>query len=140
MSGSIWANILQHFTNYLCNVGPCLTDNVYEENNLYNALSTILGQHCITILSSKCCPNMSVTTLHKKTTCAILAQSTQTCFHRKTSCSFQCLVACILTSYNLTKQFWLFLFNAGLGVHLQHVGQGPTLTGAKSLEMNTHFL
>ena len=49
-----------------CNVDPWLTDNFYEENNLYN-VSTMLGQHCIGILSSQYCPNTSETTLHKKT-------------------------------------------------------------------------
>ena len=34
-----------------------------------------------------------------------------------------CLVACFLTRYNTTKQSWLFLFNVGLGVHLQLMGQ-----------------
>ena len=36
---------------------------------------TMLGQYCIGILSSQCCPNMSDTTLHKK---APFAMSTQT--------------------------------------------------------------
>ena len=51
-----------------------LTEKVYKENNPYNEVSTILAQHCITILSiqlstivakhcirilsSQCCPNM----------------------------------------------------------------------------------
>ena len=71
-----------------CNVDPWLTDNFYEENNLYN-VSTMLGQHCIGILSSQYCPNTSETTLHKKTVCAMLAQNAQTCFRTKTGyCSF----------------------------------------------------
>ena len=81
LSGSVWANIAQG--NHLCNVGPWLTDNFYEENNLYNVVSTMLGQHCIGILSSQCCPSTSEGTLHKKIACAMLAQSTQTRFCRK---------------------------------------------------------
>ena len=50
-----------------------MADNVYEENNLCNAVSTILGQHCIRVLSSQFCPNTSETTLHKETTCTVLA-------------------------------------------------------------------
>ena len=65
---------------HLCNVGPWQTDNFYEENNLYNVVSTMLVQHCIGILSIQCCPNMSERTLHKKITSAMLVQSTQTHF------------------------------------------------------------
>ena len=68
---------------YLCNVGPWLTGYFYEENNLYNVVSTMLGQHCTGILSSHCCPNTSERTLYKKITCAMLAQSAQTRFRRK---------------------------------------------------------
>ena len=55
----------------LWNVGPCawLRYNFYEEDNLYNIVSTILEQCCMEILSSQCCPNMSETTLHTKITC-----------------------------------------------------------------------
>ena len=81
LSGSVWANIAQG--NHLCNVGPWLTDNFYEENNLYNVVSTMLGQHCIGILSSHCCPNTSERTLHKKIICAIVVYSAQTRFRRK---------------------------------------------------------
>ena len=56
-SSSAWANIAQG--NYLCNVGPWLTNNFCEENNLYNVVPTMLGQHCIRIVSSQCCPNTS---------------------------------------------------------------------------------
>ena len=78
-------NNLQCFLDLsgLCNVGPWLTDNFYEENNLYNVVSTMLGQHCIGILSKHCCPNMSEKTLPKKITYAMLAQSAQTYFRRK---------------------------------------------------------
>ena len=81
LSESVWANIAQR--NRLWNVGPLLTDNFYEENNLYNVVSTFLGQHCIGILSSQCCPNTYEITLHKKITCTMLVQSTQTCFRKK---------------------------------------------------------
>ena len=49
--------------NHLCNVGPWQTDNIYEEDNLCNVVSTMLGQHCTEILSSQCCPNTSETML-----------------------------------------------------------------------------
>ena len=38
LSGSIWVNITQE--NYPCNVGPWLTDNFYEGNNIYNVVPT----------------------------------------------------------------------------------------------------
>ena len=41
------------------------------------------GQNCIGMLSSQCCSDTSETTLHKKITCAMLAQSAQTLFRRK---------------------------------------------------------
>ena len=81
VSGFFWVNIAQG--NHLCYVGPRQTDNFYETNNLYNVLSTMLGPHCITILSIQCCPNTSETTLHKKITCAMLTLSAQTLFRRK---------------------------------------------------------
>ena len=58
-AGFIWANIAQG--HYLCTVDPWLTNNFCEENNLYNVVLTMLGQHCIGILSSHCCPNTSET-------------------------------------------------------------------------------
>ena len=61
---SLLDSIAQGF--YLCNVHPWLTDNFCEENNLRNVVLTMLGQHCIGIFSSQCCPNTSQTTLHKK--------------------------------------------------------------------------
>ena len=66
-------------------------------------------------------------TLHKETTCKMLTQSAQTCFYRKIGCSFKCLVVCFLTSPSITKQSWLFLFNAGSGDHLWLAGQQWTL-------------
>ena len=53
----MWANIAQG--NYLCNVGPWLTDNL-----------SFIG-----ISYTQCCPNTSEITLHKKITCAILVLS-----------------------------------------------------------------
>ena len=76
-----WVNIAQG--NHLCNIGPWQTHNFYVINNLYNVVSTMLGPHCIRILSSQCCPNTLETTLLKKITCAMLTQSVQTCFRRK---------------------------------------------------------
>ena len=85
VSGSFWANTAQE--NHLCNVGSWQTDNFYEENNLYNIVSIMMGQHCIEILSSQYCPNTSEITLHKEITCAMLAQSVQTRFCRKITCT-----------------------------------------------------
>ena len=117
MSRSVWDNIAQG--NYLGNVGPWQI----KVNNLYNAASTILGHHCIRILSSRFCPNMSETILHKKTTCKVVPKSRQTCFCPKTGCSFKCLVACFLTRHNITKESWFFLFNVGSWVQLWLAGQ-----------------
>ena len=74
----------QHYTRFLpvlC--WPMSNRQFYEENNLYSFVSTLLRQYSIGILSSQCCPNTSETILHKKITCAMLDQSTQTCFRRK---------------------------------------------------------
>ena len=67
---SLLDDIAQGF--YLCNVESKLTDNFYEENNLYDVVSTMLGQRCIGILFFQCCPNTFETTMHKKSTCAVL--------------------------------------------------------------------
>ena len=83
---------------YLCNVGPQLTNNFYQGNNLYNALSTMLGQHCIAILPSQCFPNTSETALHKINTCAMLAQSPQKCFSQKNN-PYKCLDLPVSTLY-----------------------------------------
>ena len=85
VSGSFWANIAQG--NHQCNVGQWQTDNFYEQNDLSNVVSTMLGQNCLGILSSQYCPNTSETTLHKKTTCAMLVQSPGTTLHRKIICN-----------------------------------------------------
>ena len=77
----VWANIAQG--NHLFNVCPWLTDNFYEENNLYNVASTMLRQYYIGILSVQCCPNTSGRTLQKKIICTMLAQSAQQLFWRK---------------------------------------------------------
>ena len=71
---SLLDNITQGF--YLCNVGPCLADNFYEENNLYNVVSTMiwgniaqeyylvnvvqihLRQHCKNKLLVQCWPRV----------------------------------------------------------------------------------
>ena len=85
VSGFFWVNIAQG--NHLCNVGPWQTDNFHEINNLYNVVSTVLGPHCIGILSSQCCLNTSATTLHQEITCAMLTQSAQTRFRKKITCT-----------------------------------------------------
>ena len=70
--------LVQHCTRFLP-VYCWLTDNFYKENNLCNVILTILGQHCIGILSSQCCLNMFKTTLHTKNIYAMLVKGTQTC-------------------------------------------------------------
>ena len=75
-----------------------LTDNVYEENNVYNAESTLLRQYCT----------------QKKTTRTALVQSAQTCFHRKTACSFKWVAAYFLTGYNILNNHSSF-FQCWLG-------------------------
>ena len=63
LPGSVWANIPPG--NNLCKMLVYgVADNIYEENNLYNVVSIMLGQHCIGILTSQCCPNFSETTLY----------------------------------------------------------------------------
>ena len=49
--GSIWANIAQG--NYLRNVGPWLTDNLYEANNLHNVGLACLVQPQVTKMKLK---------------------------------------------------------------------------------------
>ena len=38
-------------------------------------VSTMVGQNCIGILSSQCCPNTSDTALHKENICTMMAHS-----------------------------------------------------------------
>ena len=90
----VWDNTTQE--NYLCNVRPEQTDTVLSVNSRCNVVSTMLGQHCIRILSSQYCLNTSKARLHKKTTCAMLAESAQTCFGRKTGISFKWLFCSVL--------------------------------------------
>ena len=74
-SGASWTTLEplgQGF--YQLNVGQWLTDNFYEENNLCNVALTMLGQHCIWLLSSQYCLNTSKTTLNTTNTCVMLAQ------------------------------------------------------------------
>ena len=61
----LFGPILHKEISYLWNVGQ-EGYNVYEEDNLYNAVSTMLEQHCLGLLFSQCCLNTSKTTLHKK--------------------------------------------------------------------------
>ena len=51
----VWIYLGQHCTrkNSLCNIGPCLTANVHEENDLYSVVPTMLGKHCVRILSTR---------------------------------------------------------------------------------------
>ena len=150
--------LVQCFWVYMFNVGPWLTDNFCEKNNLCKIVLTMLGQHCIRILSSQCFLNVSLNgniiqkkycailvmgtqtmvlqenkpkrcldlpepTLLKKITFAMLAQSAQINFCRKTMFLNMLGGLCFLNRYIISKQSWLFLFNVGLGVHLWPAGQ-----------------
>ena len=64
LSWSAWANISQE--NYLWNIGPQYTSNFAHKKNL---------QFCL---------DLSGPTLHKEINCAMLAQSAQIYFRRKT--------------------------------------------------------
>ena len=64
LSGASWITLHKVFACIM--LAQWLTDNFYEENNLYKVVSTIMGQHCIGALPSQCCANTSETTLHKK--------------------------------------------------------------------------
>ena len=94
-----------------------------EVKILCKVVPGVLRQLCRIFLPAQCCSKTSETTLHKKTTSAILAKNAQACFRRKSDCSLECLVACILTGCSITEQSWLFLFNVGSRVHLQLVGK-----------------
>ena len=61
LSGATWTTL---HSFYLCSDDPWLTDNVYEENKLYNAVYAMLGQHSKEIFSSQCCLHVSETTFH----------------------------------------------------------------------------
>ena len=114
----VWIYLSQHCTSKLLGqYWPIwLTDNVYEENNLCNAVSTLLRQHYLN-------------------TCIVLAHSAQTCFRRKTGCSFKWLVACFLAGYNILNNLGslcsmlpqLFIYD-----FRDNNEQGPTLTGTSS--------
>ena len=82
----VWIYLGQHcIRKLLRNVGSWLRGNSHKEYNLYNIASTMLGQYCITIVSSRCCLNTFETTLHMKNTYAMLCQSEHIYFHRKVS-------------------------------------------------------
>ena len=97
VAASVWANI--ESGNYLWNVALWLRYNSYEEDNLYSVVSTMLDQHCIEILFSQCC------TRNVGSKCTDMSGSL------------------FLTGYFITEQSLVFLFNVGLGVYLQIVGQ-----------------
>ena len=74
-------------------------------------------------------------TLHKKTTCTVLTQSAQTCFRRKTGCSFKWLVACFLAGYNILNNLGSFCsMLARLFIYdfRDNNRKWPTLTGTSS--------
>ena len=102
----------------LCNVGP------YGWQTMYVRKITI-----------QCWIDPSETASHKKTTHTVLAQSAQTCFCRKTGCSFKWLVVCFLTGYNILNNLGSFCsmfareFIYGFW---DNNGQELTLTGTSS--------
>ena len=100
------------------NVGLWLRYNVYEEDNLYNVVSTMLEQHCVRILFSQHCPNTSETALHKK--CWLKAHIYT--FAGKPAVS-NMSDSLFLTGYYITEQSWAFLFNVGSEVYFQIAGQ-----------------
>ena len=82
----------------LCNVGP------YGWQTMYVRKITI-----------QCWIDPSETASHKKTTHTVLAQSAQTCFCRKTGCSFKWLVVCFLIGTTFWTILALFFFQCWLG-------------------------
>ena len=92
--------------------------NVYEEDKLYNVVSTMLEQHCVRILFSQYCPNTSETTLHKK--CWLKAH--RYTFAGKPAVSNMSDIL-FLTAYCITEQSWVFLFNVGSEVYFRIAGQ-----------------
>ena len=97
MSGSIWANAAQR--NYLCNVGPYGWQTMYMRKITYTMLNRPFWDN----IAHK-----------KKTTRTALVQSAQTCFHRKTACSFKWVAAYFLTGYNILNNHSSF-FQCWLG-------------------------
>ena len=108
--------------NYLSNVDPQSTNNSVNnlqicldisEPTLHKEITSAILAHmaerqCLWGKTPiKCCIDPSET-LHKKTTCTVLTQSAQTCFRRKTGCSFKWLVACFLAGYNILNNLGSF--------------------------------
>ena len=83
----------------------------------------MVRQHCIRILSSQCCPNTSETTLHKKFTHLMLPSAHRHVLAGKLVIVSNMFASLFLTGYSITKQSWLFLFNAGSIVHLRLAAQ-----------------
>ena len=104
------SEVMLYGTNYLCNVGPWLTDT-YEENNLYNTVLNILGQHFIHCLVNSL--NAQDNT-PKKTVLYIYTINTgpksTDMFSQESPlyCSFKSLVALFLTGYNIPEQSCFF--------------------------------
>ena len=79
---------------------------------------TMLDRHCLGILFSKCCPNTSETTLHKK----CWFKGRRYTFAGKSAVS-NMSGSLFLTGYYMTEKSWVLLFNVGSGVYLQTAGQ-----------------
>ena len=113
--------------------------NVYDEDNLYNAVSTMLEQHCIRLLFSQCCPNTSETTLHKK--CWLK-------MHRHTFAGKPAVSnmpgSLLLIGYFITDQSWVFLFNVRefsykLQDDTEQTIDGANIYWSRSTDCNYYF-
>ena len=90
----------------------------------------MLDQHCIGMLFSQCYWNTSETTLHKK----YWIKAGRYTFAVNLAVS-DMPGSLFLTGHYITEQFWVFLFNVGLGVYLWIAGQ--QWTGA-DIDWNIH--
>ena len=73
LSGTSWATLRKVFT---CAMLAHCWQTTFLSKRTYTMLSIKPGQHYIWILYTQCCRNTSETTLHKKITGAMLAQTT----------------------------------------------------------------
>ena len=98
--------------------------------------NVMLYQPCIRILSSQSCPNMPETTLHKKISCALLDQSAQMYFCRKTGCFrhvWQSVFQSDTIPPNNLGSFCSMLTREFIYNLQDKSEQGPTLTGTTIL-------
>ena len=74
-----------HRIFFLSNVVWSLNDNTAQGFDVCNIVKGVLRQHFRRFSPVKYCLNTSETIMHKKITCAMLAQSAQTSFCKKTT-------------------------------------------------------